>query len=88
MKRIISDAQIGIYGALDNATSGLIRFNGSNLYVSTPGTGSSDESIPNAIAAAAASGIFFILRQERMLLEQMQQVKKSHLHQDQVLVVT
>ncbi|MBK6698525.1 MAG: HYR domain-containing protein [Saprospiraceae bacterium] len=45
-----------IYGALDNAASGLIRFNGSNLYVSTPGTGSSDESIPNAIAAAAASG--------------------------------
>ncbi|MBL7822498.1 MAG: HYR domain-containing protein, partial [Saprospiraceae bacterium] len=47
-----------IYGALDNATSGLIRFNGSNLYVSTPGTGSSDETIPNAIAAAAASGDF------------------------------
>ena len=45
-----------IYGALDNAASGLIRFNGNNLYVSAPGTGSSDETIPNAIAAAAATG--------------------------------
>jgi VCBS repeat-containing protein len=45
-----------IYGALDNVASGLIRFNGNNLYVSAPGTGSSDETIPNAIAAAAATG--------------------------------
>ncbi|MFZ1296405.1 MAG: LamG-like jellyroll fold domain-containing protein, partial [Saprospiraceae bacterium] len=45
-----------IYGALDNVASGLIRFNGDNLYVSAPGTGSSDETIPNAIAAAAATG--------------------------------
>ncbi|MBK8485897.1 MAG: hypothetical protein IPL31_16480 [Saprospiraceae bacterium] len=45
-----------IYGALDNGASGLIRFDGINLYVSAPGTGLSDETIPNAIAAAAVSG--------------------------------
>ncbi|MBK8297485.1 MAG: HYR domain-containing protein [Saprospiraceae bacterium] len=45
-----------MYEALDNVASGLIRFNGNNLYVSAPGTGSSDETIPNAIAAAAATG--------------------------------
>ncbi|MBK8954457.1 MAG: HYR domain-containing protein [Saprospiraceae bacterium] len=45
-----------IYGALDDAASGLIRFDGNNLYVSTPGTGSSDESISRAMSAASMSG--------------------------------
>ncbi|MBK9109244.1 MAG: right-handed parallel beta-helix repeat-containing protein [Saprospiraceae bacterium] len=45
-----------IYGALDNAASGLIRIDGNNLYVSAPGTGASDETIPLAISAANATG--------------------------------
>ncbi|MBK9723150.1 MAG: hypothetical protein IPO78_16315 [Saprospiraceae bacterium] len=36
------------------------------IYVSAPGTGLSDETIPNAIAAAAASGILSMLKQEHM----------------------
>ena len=45
-----------MYDALDNPVSGLVRFNNNNLYVSAPATGLSDETIPNAISAAAATG--------------------------------
>jgi hypothetical protein len=45
-----------IYDALDNVASGLVRFDGTNLYVSNPGTGIADETIPNAVGAAAATG--------------------------------
>ncbi|MBL0082830.1 MAG: hypothetical protein IPP37_10530 [Saprospiraceae bacterium] len=45
-----------MYGALDNLPSGLIRFNGTNLYVSAPGTGLSDETIARGNTAAAMTG--------------------------------
>lgn len=45
-----------MFGALDNLPSGLIRFNGTNLYVSVPGTGLSDETIARGNTAAAMTG--------------------------------
>lgn len=42
---------------LDNGTSGLIRFDGTNLYVSAPGTGLSDETLTNAINASSAGNV-------------------------------
>ncbi|MCE7926486.1 MAG: HYR domain-containing protein, partial [Haliscomenobacteraceae bacterium CHB4] len=44
-----------IYDALDNNTSGLVTFDANDHYVSAPGTGSADETIPNAIGAAAGA---------------------------------
>lgn len=45
-----------MYGALNNLSSGLIRFNNTNLYVSAPGTGLSDETIARGNTAAAMTG--------------------------------
>jgi hypothetical protein len=45
-----------IYDALDANTSGLVSFDANDHWVSTPGTGSADETIPNAVSAAAATG--------------------------------
>ena len=45
-----------MYGALDNLSSGVIRINGANLYVSAPGTGLSDETIARGNTAAAMTG--------------------------------
>lgn len=49
-----------IYHATDNASDGLITWQDDNLYVTTPGTGHSEESINNAIAAADADDILNI----------------------------
>jgi len=46
-----------VYDALDDASSGLIRFDGINLYVSTPGTGPSDETIQRAVNAASTGDV-------------------------------
>ncbi|MCX6306917.1 MAG: DUF1565 domain-containing protein [Bacteroidetes bacterium] len=46
-----------IYDALDNAASGLVRYNNTNLYVSAPSTGPSDETIQRAVNAASATNI-------------------------------
>jgi autotransporter-associated beta strand protein len=44
-----------LFHAPDSAASGLIRVVAGNLYVTTPGTGASDETIQNAINAASAN---------------------------------
>jgi parallel beta-helix repeat protein len=45
-----------LYDALDANTSGLVVFEANKHYVSEPGTGAADETIANAIAAAASAG--------------------------------
>ncbi|MBK7212796.1 MAG: DUF1565 domain-containing protein [Bacteroidales bacterium] len=46
-----------IYDALDNVASGLVRFNNTELYVSAPATGGSDETIQRAVDAGASGDI-------------------------------
>ena len=49
-----------MYHALDNPASGLIRWVAGKLYVTTPGTGYSDETISNAITAADPNDAVYI----------------------------
>ncbi len=49
-----------VYDALDNAASGLVRYKASDLYVSAPSTGSSDESIQRAVDAASANNTIHV----------------------------
>ena len=49
-----------IYDALDNAASGLVRFFATDHYVSTPGTGSADETIQRAVNAASAGHTIYV----------------------------
>lgn len=49
-----------MHHALDDGTSGLITVSEGNLYVTTPGTGASDETIANALAAVTDDDILNI----------------------------
>ena len=49
-----------LYHALDDAATGLIRVSAIELFVTTPGTGASDETIQNAIDAATSGDTVYV----------------------------